>query len=68
MKQAREHKMRDYILTPSEKQIIQRYIETGDKLEGFRVLLCRVRKHKPTQIMDDEELIKLFLAKVGEKA
>ncbi len=57
--------MRDYILTPSERQIIKKYIETGDKLEGFRVLLCRVRKHDSKPIMNDEELIKQFLAKTG---
>ena len=59
--------MRDYILTPGEKQIIQRYLETGDKLEGFRVLLCRARKQKPEQITEDVDLIKQFLAKTGEK-
>ena len=57
--------MRDYILTPGERQIIKRYIETGDKLEGFRVLLCRVRKHSQKQVADDEELIKQFIAKAG---
>jgi hypothetical protein len=59
--------MRDYILTPAERQILQRYIETGDKLEGFRTLLCRVRKHDIKQVTVDENLIKEFLAKAGEK-
>ncbi len=59
--------MRDYILTPGERQIIQEYVTNGKKLEGFYVLLCRVRKHEPDQIISDEELIKQFLAKAGEK-
>lgn len=60
--------MRDYILTPSERKIIKRYLETGDKLEGFRVLLFRVKKHNPKQIVDDEQLIKEFNLKAEEKS
>ena len=59
--------MRDYILTAAERQILKRYIETGDKLEGFRTLLCRIRKHDTKQVAEDEELIKRFLVKAGEK-
>ena len=59
--------MRDYILTPVERKIIKEYLETGKKLEGFKVLLHRARKQKTQQIADDEELLKQFLAKVGSK-
>ena len=54
--------MREYILTDQEKQIIQKYLETGEKLEGFRKLLSRTR-HMQT-VNSDLELIKQFLAKV----
>ncbi len=59
--------MRDYILTPSERQIIKDYLETGRKLEGFRTLLCRARKQDPKQISDDQELLKQFIAKASTK-
>ena len=59
--------MRDYILTPSERKIIKRYLETDDKLEGFRVLLFRVRSHNPKQILDDEELIRQLIVKAEKK-
>jgi len=59
--------MRDYVLTPNERKIIKEYIETGKKLEGFRVLLCRARKQSPEQIISDSELLKQLLAKAGEK-
>jgi len=58
--------MREYILTDQEKQIIKRYIESGEKLEGFRMLVSRC---KSIETVDkDLELIKQFLAKIGEKA
>jgi hypothetical protein len=59
--------MREYILTPTERKIIKEYIETGKKLEGFKVLLHRARKQSPEQIISDSELLKQLLAKAGEK-
>ena len=56
--------MREYILTDQEKQIIKKYLENGEKLEGFRMLLSRCRSIE--SVNTDLELIKLFLAKVGE--
>jgi hypothetical protein len=53
-------------LIPGEKTIITKYLETGDKLEGFRVLLCRIKKHNPEKIAVDEKLIKQFTSKVEE--
>jgi hypothetical protein len=41
------------------------YLESGKKLEGFRVLLCRAKKATPQPIADDLELIRQFLAKAG---
>ena len=57
--------MRDYILTPSEKQIIKDYLENNKKLEGFYTLLHRCRKQNSKVVMADLELIKQFLAKAG---
>jgi hypothetical protein len=54
--------MREYILTEQEKQIIKKYLETGEKLEGFRMLLSRCRNIE--SVNADLELIKAFLAKV----
>ena len=54
--------MREYILTQQEKQIIKKYLETGEKLEGFRMLLSRIRNMQAVNA--DLELIKQFLAKV----
>jgi hypothetical protein len=56
--------MRQYILTDLEKQIINKYLETGDKLEGFKVLLHRCRRLQP--ITEDLELIRQFLKKASE--
>ena len=57
--------MREYILTPTERKIIQTYLETGQRLEGYSMLLNRLRKLQP--IKDDLKLIQQFLAKVKEK-
>jgi hypothetical protein len=54
--------MREYILTEQEKQIIKKFLETGEKLEGFRMLVSRVKKMQA--INADLELIKKFLAKI----
>lgn len=59
--------MRDYILTPTERKIIKEYLETGKKLEGFKVILHRARKQNPKQISEDVELIGELLRKAGEK-
>jgi hypothetical protein len=56
--------MREYILTPTERKIIQTYLETGQRLEGYSMLLNRLRKLQP--IKDDLKLIQQFLAKVKE--
>ena len=38
--------MRTYILTEQERRMIRKFLETGDKLEGFKVLLHRCRNMK----------------------
>jgi hypothetical protein len=57
--------MRKYILTNQEKQIIKRYLETGEKIEGYAMLLSRCRHMQP--INEDQQLIQQFLTKAGEK-
>jgi hypothetical protein len=57
-----ETKMRQYILSEQEKKVIEEYMETGKKLEGFKVVLHRAR-HLQT-VNTDLEIIKQFLAKV----
>jgi hypothetical protein len=55
--------MRDYILTPGEKQIIEEYLKTGRKLEGFYVLVHRAKKFKPKETETELALISKFLEK-----
>jgi hypothetical protein len=57
--------LRGYILSPHERKLIKRYLETGDKLEGFKVLLHRLRKQQinPEVIQEDLQLIKELLEK-----
>jgi len=57
--------MREYILTANEKEIIKRYIENGERLEGFAMLQTRCKSIEA--VSADLELIKQFLAKIGEK-
>lgn len=57
--------MRKTILTDKERQIIKRYLENGEKLENFSVLVHRVRNMQT--VNSDLELIKQFLAKVEGK-
>jgi hypothetical protein len=57
--------MREYILTENEKTIIKKYLETGERLEGYAMLLSRCRSIE--SVNDDLELIKQFLAKAGCK-
>jgi hypothetical protein len=57
--------LREYILTPHERHIIEKYLETNEKLEGFKVILHRCRKQNPKIIQEDQQLIEQFLKKVG---
>jgi hypothetical protein len=57
--------MREYVLTANEREIIRRYIEDGERLEGFSMLLNRCGSIETVNA--DLELIKKFLAKVEEK-
>jgi len=54
--------MRLYILSPKEKRTIKRYLETGECLDGFSVLLHRCKYNLP-QIKEDLGLIEQLLQK-----
>ena len=62
--------MRGYILSEHERTMIKQYLETGEKLEGFKVLLHRVRKSSDPGISRREilALIEQLLKKAGDKA
>ncbi len=57
--------MRAYILTKRERQIIRRYLETGEKLDGFAVLLHYLKGNSRDTVKEDLELIQHFLKKEG---
>jgi cytosine/adenosine deaminase-related metal-dependent hydrolase len=61
--------MRNNILTDHERTLIKKYLETGERLEGFKVLLHRARKQQPDpeQTKTDLELIKQLLQKAGKE-
>jgi hypothetical protein len=54
--------MREYVLTENEKTIIKKYLETGERLEGYAMLLSRCKRIQP--LKEDIKLIERFLAKV----
>lgn len=62
-----KNQMRQYILSPQEKEVIQEYLSTGKKLEGFKVILYRARNIDEKAVNSDIELIKKFLDKVETK-
>lgn len=57
--------MRKYLLTEQERKIIQRYLDTGEKLEGFKTILHRCRNMQV--IESDLKLIKQLLEKTEQK-
>jgi len=57
--------MREYILTPREREILKTYIESGIKLNGFSVLALRLKRASKT-LLEDIEIIKAALKKMGE--
>ena len=59
--------MRKRILTEKEHKIIEHYLENGDKLENFGVLVHRCRNMQTVE--NDFELIRQFMIKIdGEKS
>ena len=55
--------MREYVLTSRERRILEAFIESGMKLNGFSVLAIRLKRAKK-RIMADTELISATLEKL----
>lgn len=55
--------MREYVLTPREKKILEDFIESGIKLNGFSVLVIRL-KRASKRLMADMKLIRATLEKL----
>jgi hypothetical protein len=58
--------VRAYILSEREKEILKRYTETGEKLNGFDILIHYINKYKP-QLVDDFALIETALKQKSKK-
>lgn len=59
--------MREYILTPREREILKTFVETGIKLNGFSVLAIRL-KRASKKLLDDMDLIKASLKKLERES
>jgi hypothetical protein len=57
--------VREYILTNREKEILQRFLEKGEKLNGFSSLIYYLKRGKKT-LEADLKLINETLQKLGE--
>ena len=55
--------MREYILTPREREILKTFVESGVKLNGFSVLAIRL-KRASKRLLEDIELVKASLEKL----
>jgi len=55
--------MREYILTQKERETLEMYIEKGVKLNGFSVLISRLKRAN-NRLDKDMKLIKTALEKV----
>lgn len=55
------------VLTSQERELMQEYLTTGKRLDGFRVILHRAKKVDLTVVCGDAELIKHFLEKAEGK-
>lgn len=55
--------MRGYILTEHEREILETYLEKAIKLDGFRVLVFRIRKSHE-RLRDDIKLVEAVLSRV----
>ena len=55
--------MRTYILTDTEKKILETFLESQIKLDGFSVLILRLKKSQP-ELRKDLELIESVLKKL----
>lgn len=57
--------VRTYILTRREREILKRFIETDEKLNGFAVLMHYLRRARDS-LNEDLKLIDAALRKIEE--
>jgi hypothetical protein len=57
--------MRTALFSDKEREMVEHFLKTGEKGEGFRVLAYRVRKSK-VPITEDYELMIRLLTKMVE--
>jgi len=55
--------MREYVLTPRERKILESYIESRIKLNGFSVLAIRLKRANK-KLTEDMKLIRATLEKL----
>ena len=55
--------MRTAIFSDKEREMVEHYLKTGEKGEGFRVLAHRVRQSQKL-LKEDFDLMTKFLAKL----
>jgi len=58
--------VRQYILTQRERKILEAFIESNSKLDGFSILVIRL-KRASKRIMNDVALIKGALEKLEKE-
>jgi len=58
--------MREYILTDKERKIIEQYLDTGLKLNGWNTLMWRLKRILP-RLEVDLELLQRFKEKAEVK-
>lgn len=58
--------MREYILTPREREILKTYVKSGIKLNGFSVLALRLKRASKT-LLEDMELVKAALDRLDKE-
>ena len=56
--------MRQYILTVTEREIVKTYLNESIKLQDFRILVSRIKKHRET-LKSDLNLIETLLQKLA---
>jgi len=59
--------MRNYLLTKKERKILESYIYRGIKLDGFAVVMTRVRKQKDIIAKDVMLIIRALTQYLHEK-
>lgn len=59
--------MRTAIFSDNERELVEQYLKTGEKGDGFRVLAYRVRRGQ-IKIMEDFDLMIKLINKIEAKS